>query len=263
VIVIGIDPHKRSHTAVAVEQVSGRPLAELTVPATPVGASMLLVWAEALVSGQERRFALEDCRHVSANLERFLLGRGETVVRVPPKLMAGQRRGGRERGKSDSIDALAVARAALREPKLPLATLERAGRELKLLVDHRDDLVGERTRVCNRLRWHLHELELAADLPAGALDRIVWQKRIGGRLARVELTVQVRLAREQLARIREPACVLKRRPCSSSPAAARSRQRKSSPRRAESSASLAMPRSPCTPASPHSTSPAASSVATA
>lgn len=202
-IVIGIDPHKRSHTAVAVEQVSGRPLAELTVPATPVGASMLLVWAEALVSGQERRFALEDCRHVSANLERFLLGRGETVVRVPPKLMAGQRRGGRERGKSDSIDALAVARAALREPKLPLATLERAGRELKLLVDHRDDLVGERTRVCNRLRWHLHELELAADLPAGALDRIVWQKRIGGRLARVELTVQVRLAREQLARIRE------------------------------------------------------------
>ena len=71
--------------------------------------------------------------------------------------MAGARRSGRERGKSDPIDALAVARAAWREPDLPVARLD-GERELRLLVDHRDDLVRERTRIQSRIRWHLHEI---------------------------------------------------------------------------------------------------------
>ena len=106
----------------------------------------------------ERRWALEDCRHLSRRLERDLVAAGEAVVRVPPKLMAGARRSGREPGKSDPIDALAVARAALREPDLPVARLDGPEREVRLLVDHREDLVAERTRAQNRLRWHLHEL---------------------------------------------------------------------------------------------------------
>ncbi len=65
--------------------------------------------------GPERVWALEDCRHVSGAFERFLLEHGERVVRVATKLMAGERRGARHRGKSDLIDALAVARAALAE----------------------------------------------------------------------------------------------------------------------------------------------------
>ena len=70
-------------------------------------------------------WALEDCRHVSGSLERFLLARGERVVRVAPKLMAGARRSARERGKSDAIDAVAIARAAIREglDTLPIAQL--------------------------------------------------------------------------------------------------------------------------------------------
>jgi transposase len=60
--------------------------------------------------------------------------------------------------KSDPIDALAVARAALREPSLPQARLDGPEREVRLLLAHRDDLVAERTRVINRLRWHLHEI---------------------------------------------------------------------------------------------------------
>ena len=111
-IVIGIDPHKRSHTAVAVEAATGELRAQLTIAATPEGASELVAWARTLEEAP--LYALEDCRHVSANLERFLLARGERLVRVPPKLMAGARRGGRVRGKSDPVDALAVARAALR-----------------------------------------------------------------------------------------------------------------------------------------------------
>jgi transposase len=69
-------------------------------------------------------------------------------------------------GKSDPIDALAVARAALREPGLPAAELDGPSRELCLLVDHREDLVAERTRIQNRLRWHLHELAPGTE-PAG------------------------------------------------------------------------------------------------
>lgn len=206
VIVIGIDPHKTTHTAVAVEAPTGELRGELTVPATPAGAERLLSWAHSLAA--EPVFALEDCRHVTRSLERFLLARHQQAVRVPPKLMAGQRRAGRARGKSDAIDALAVARAFLREPTLPRVEADERTRELKLLLDHREDLVAERTRIQARLRWHLHELELGADVPAGALDRALWLRRLSARLARLEpadpvqVTVQ-QIAREQLRRIGE------------------------------------------------------------
>lgn len=121
----------------------GRPVATKTVAATTVGHLAALEWA-----GQfgERSWALGDCRHLTRLLEGDLLRAGETVERVPTGLMAGARCGGPERGKSDPIDALAVARAAWREPDLPTATLDGPARELRLLVDHRDDLVAERTR---------------------------------------------------------------------------------------------------------------------
>ena len=116
-------------------------------------------------------------------------------MRVPPKLMAHVRDAARTYGKSDPIDALAVARAALREPDLPVARLDGPERELRLLVDHREDLVHERTRVISRLRWHLHELDPAL----GARRRIAEprpQPRPGRpQLAGVEGTV-ARLARE-------------------------------------------------------------------
>jgi len=132
-----------------------------------------------------------------------LLGAGERLVRVPPKLMAPQRRAGRMRGKSDPIDALAVARAALREPRLDFPRLgEDRLRELKLLVDHRDDLVDERRRAQQRLRWHLHDLDPQLAVAPGALDRPLWLDRIGRRLARQPQTVQVRICRELVGRCR-------------------------------------------------------------
>lgn len=200
-IVIGIDPHKKTHTAVAVESATGELRAEVTIGARGSGHATLLAWARAL--GAERVLALEDCRHVSVSLERFLLQAGEHVVRVPPKLMAGARRGSRTRGKSDAIDALAVARAYLREPSLPVAFLDGAEREIRLLADHREDLVAERTRMQQRLRWHLHELHPSLELPAGCLDRRAWLDRLGRRLARAEQTAQVRISRELVARCRE------------------------------------------------------------
>lgn len=82
---------------------------------------------------------------MSRRLEADLLAAGEMVLRVPPKMMAGVRRSARTRGKSDPIDALAVARAALREPELPTARLDGPSREIRLLVDYRERLIRERT----------------------------------------------------------------------------------------------------------------------
>jgi transposase len=118
----------------------------------------LVAWSGSLAA--ERLWAVEDCRQLTGAFERRLLAAGESLVRVPPKLMAPERRAGRARGKSDPIDALAVARAALREPRLDRPRPGAAElRELKLLVDHRDDLIDERRRAQQRLRWQLHDLD--------------------------------------------------------------------------------------------------------
>lgn len=114
---------------------------------------------------------MEDCRHLTRRLEGDLLAAGFAVVRVHTRLMAADRRGGRQPGKSDLIDALAVARAALREPDLPVACLDGPARTVKLLSDHRRGLVAERTRLCNRLRWHLHKLDPGLQVPSRGLRR--------------------------------------------------------------------------------------------
>src|SRR4051812_42053872 len=88
-------------------------LAERTVPAQRRCFEASLAWARGHAG--ERVWAIEDCRHVSGALERFLLAHGEAVVRVAPKLTVRERGATRERGKSDAIDAVAIARAALRE----------------------------------------------------------------------------------------------------------------------------------------------------
>ena len=195
-VVIGVDSHKRTHTAVATDA-TGRKLAEKTVVATSAGHLELVRWAGRFA---ERTFALEDCRHLSRRLSSDLLVAGERVIRVPPKLMAGARRSSREPGKSDPIDALAVARAALRED-LPAATLDGPEREVRLLVDHRDDLVAERTRAQNRLRWHLHELDPGNEPGPRSLDRAVVLTALERDLSDAPGTVG-RIARELVAHIR-------------------------------------------------------------
>ncbi|MDQ4131782.1 MAG: IS110 family transposase [Actinomycetota bacterium] len=197
-VIVGVDAHKSTHTLVAVDEV-GRKLGERTVVATSEGHLDALEWAERWT---ERRFALEDCRHVTRRLESDLLAAGQAVMRVPTRLMAGERRGGRERGKSDPIDALAVARAALREPDLPVAQLDGESRQLRLLVDHREDLVRERTRIQCRLRWHLHELFPGLVIPRKALRRLQVLDELDRRLADVSGTVAA-IARELISGSRE------------------------------------------------------------
>lgn len=200
-VVVGSDVHKRSHTFVAVDEV-GRKLAEITVSADHKGHDRAMKWARERF-GAVDRWAVEDCRHLSARLEIDLLEAGEAVVRVPPKLMAEQRRLARTRGKSDPIDALAVARAALREPDLPVAVHDEVSRELRLLVDRREDLVAERTRMINRLRWHLHRLapgEPVADPAPKSLDQTKTRRSLHEWLAD-KTGLDARFARDVLADI--------------------------------------------------------------
>ena len=200
-IVVGIDPHKRSHTAVALEEASGASIGERTVSADASGRGELLAWAAAL--GGACRFAIEDGRPFSGALERSLLAGGYDVVRVPPKLMGQARRSGRTYGKSDPIDARAVALAAIREPDLPRARIDPADEQLRLLVEHRNDLVGERTRMHNRLRDHLHQLEIGLEVPPGGLERPVWLKRVRTALEALGPSVRRRIALELVERCAE------------------------------------------------------------
>ena len=141
-IVIGVDVHKQSLTAVAVDEL-GRALAELTVGSS----GELVAWSSSLAP--ERLWAVEDCRQLTRWLERQLLGLAEEIVRVPPKLTVPERRAGRQRGKSDPIDALAIARASLREPDLAHPRPdEQIYVEIKLLVDLLGKPIAESSALC-------------------------------------------------------------------------------------------------------------------
>jgi transposase len=113
-IVLGADTHKRSHTIAAIAAGTGELLGERTVPVGRNGPGVLLRWARGV--DEERVWALEDCRHVSGSLERFLIERGERVLRIPTHLTAKARKSARQRGKSDPIDAQRRPRRAAGGP---------------------------------------------------------------------------------------------------------------------------------------------------
>jgi transposase len=203
-IVIGADTHKRTHALAAVDAGTGRQRGQREIKAEEPGQLAALRWARGL--DRERVWAIEDCRHVSRRLEQAPVAAGERVVRVAPQRMGASRRGEREPGKSDEIDALAVARAVVKDgvERFPAAYLDEQAMEIRLLSDHRKDLVAERTRVQNRLRWHLLELcpELERTLGRGALEQPRQLDRIDRRLRRMSACARVRIAREQVAQLR-------------------------------------------------------------
>jgi transposase len=120
--------------------------------------------------------------------------------------MGASRRAEREPGKSDEIDALAIARAVVKDgvERFPAAYLDPAAMEIRLLSDHRKDLVAERTRMQNRLRWHLLENcpEFERSLGRGALAHPGQLARVERRLRRLPASALVRVARAQIAQLR-------------------------------------------------------------
>ena len=232
-IVIGVDAHKHSHTVVAVERAT-RPVAaaSVTVAAGEDGHRRLLDFARG--SDAERVWAIEDCRNVSGALERFLLRAGERVVRVPPKLMASERKVGapsrqvrrdrRARGRAGSDPRARPAGGAARRPG---ARDRAAGRP------PRADWSPSARGLQSRLRWLLHELDpdLRRPLagwatrtrshgspPAGAprADRAGPDLPRAGRAPRASSTAQIAGLERELA----PLVTRATRCCSRSPAAA-------------------------------------------
>ena len=201
---IGADTHKRTHALAAVDDGTGRVRASRQIGADEAGHLAAVRWARELDA--ERVWALEDCRHVSRRLEQALLAAGERVVRVAPHRMGASRRSERQPGKSDEIDAQAVARAVVKDgvERFPAAHLDAQAMEIRLLSDHRKDIVAERTRIQNRLRWHLLDLcpELERSLRRGALSSPHQLDRIDRRLRRLPAGARVRIARELIAHSR-------------------------------------------------------------
>jgi transposase len=176
-MVVGAGVDKRTHTVVAVDGVGGN-LGEKVVEATAAGRRQAARWA-GMQFGVELVWAIEDCRHLSARLQRDLSAADQKVVRVPPTLTALTRKSARRRGNSDPIDAVAVA--FLREPDLPVAAHVEVSRELKLLVGRREDSVGQRTSTINRLLWQVHELDPAPAPKTASLDLSNHRKLLGDR----------------------------------------------------------------------------------
>lgn len=203
-IVIGADTHKGSHALAAVDEGTGRVRGSREIKADDEGHVAAVRWARGLDA--ERVWAIEDCRHVSRRLEQALLAAGERVVRVPPHRMGATRKAEREPGKSDEIDALAVARAVVGDgvERFPVAYLDERAMDIRLLCDHRNDLIAERTRTVNRLRWHLLTLcpELERSLKRGALNKARELDRVDRRLRKLSAGARVRIAHEQVSQLR-------------------------------------------------------------
>ncbi|MEO8968220.1 MAG: IS110 family transposase [Solirubrobacteraceae bacterium] len=204
-IVIGADTHKRNHMLVAVEAETGKARGQLQIPASDAGSLDALRFAAGL--DEERVWAIEDCRPVSARLERALLAAGERVVRVPAAMTGQARKISRQAGKSDPIDARAVAQAVVRDgvQSFQVAFTDEHAMQIRVLCDYRDQLISDRTRMINRLRWHLVTIapEIEAQIGQAALKGPRICARLTRQLARLTASPQLRVARALLRRITE------------------------------------------------------------
>ena len=204
-IVIGADTHKRNHTLVALDGQTGAARGQIEIAASDNGSLEALRFASAL--DHDRVWAIEDCRHVSARLEGALLAAGERVIRVPAGMTGEVRKVARQAGKSDPIDARAVALAVVRDgaQSFPAAFTDQQAMEIRILSDYRDQIVRERVRLINRLRWHLVTIapELEAQLRPESLRGPRICARLTRQLARLTPSPRLRVCRQILKRISE------------------------------------------------------------
>ena len=150
VTTIGIDPHKATHTAVAINETE-TVLGELTVPAGRSQTKTLLDWAQNL-DGDGRVWAVEAAGGLGYLLSQQLIASGEEVVDVPPVLASRVRVLGSGRSdKNDPNDARSVAIAALRQPGLAVVRREDDNQVLRMLAKRHLELTALRTQTVSRL----------------------------------------------------------------------------------------------------------------
>jgi transposase len=215
-MMIGVDPHKASHTAAALDE-HGHLLGQQRIAATLEGYQALRAWAE---RWPQRCWAVEGAHGIGRALAQRLVSDGEQVLDVPAKLAARVRVLSTGHGrKSDPDDAISIAVAAQHVPQLRRVGVEDQGTVLHLLTKRREDLVAARTQTINRLHRLLVDLVpggarrnltanhaaalLAAVTPAGAPAVARWQlvtelvadvRQLEERIAAVEARIKTSLA---------------------------------------------------------------------
>jgi transposase len=153
-VVIGVDPHKHSHTAAVLD--GQRVVDQLRVPSTRTGIEQLQRWAQ---RWPERQWAIENAFGLGRSLSQALLKAGETVLDVPPGLSRRVRLlSGRSGRKTDTADAVSTARAATGPGVRLISQADGVHESLRLLTDRRQDLMARRTQCVNRLHVLLAEL---------------------------------------------------------------------------------------------------------
>ena len=190
-ITIGIDPHKRSLTAAAVDPHS-RLLGQLRLPASGEAGRQLLAWAAAW---PERRWAVEGATGLGRGIAQLLVATSEQVLDVPAKLAARARLLGTSSArKTDLADACSVAAAAIHHRRLRSVALEDQTVIFRLLSDRRDGLVAERTRTLSRL--HV----LLSDLHPGGAKRELTATQAAALLRKTHPITAVDAQRKRIAR---------------------------------------------------------------
>jgi transposase len=166
---VGVDTHKRTHTLVALDE-GGRQLGTRTISNSPEGWASALAWARGQQQ-QIRCWGIENSGSLGKGFAQFLLAHGEAEVReVSPQRTAQYRRRGRTQDKTDQADALAIARLLHAEgADLPTVQQDDASTELRLLSDHRDNLLIDRTRLINQLHGQMLQIDPGYQARSGAL----------------------------------------------------------------------------------------------
>ena len=221
-VTIGVDAHKRVHQALALDA-AGTVLSSWRGANTPDSWQHLLSWANTLPG--PRQWGVEGAWNYGRGLAQFLVVQGETVYEVNPRWTAERRRRGRKPGKSDRLDAHAVAKLVREEgPTLPQVAAEDATAVLDLLVTEREAALAEATRLRNQVHQlllqvdpgyqdHLPSLTSKAGLRAvetyACTSTNVLQQQRAAAIRR--LAQRLRLVLEQAARLEAEICTLAER----------------------------------------------------
>ena len=193
-VAIGVDSHKQTLAAAVVDQV-GKELGSRVFPNDPKGHRRALKWIASLPSG--RVVGIECAGTYGAAFAWFLMERGEDVREVPAHQTFRERHRRRSAGKSDPVDAIAIARVVAREDHLPAPKQLGLVSDIRLLNDHREQLVRTRTQLANRCHRDLVILRPGYQTQVrslrskhhvrGALDLLAEDNSIRSELARARL----------------------------------------------------------------------------
>lgn len=198
-IVIGIDPHKSTHTATALDPATNSEVGTLRIEASVFDYRRLMSWAKVW---PQRRWAIENAQGLGHHVAQWLLALGEEVVDIPTTATARVRELSRGGGrKNDRIDAAAAASVAALQGDARPVRAESTADSLALLDERRVNLSQSRTRAINQLHALLREL-MAGGAPTSLTAATASKVLSGFRPRTATDRVRVALAKDLIADIR-------------------------------------------------------------